>query len=225
MNRLQVLQALMSKKHLHNYLEIGVFNGHIFFRIKSRFKIAVDPEFQFDVLRKLGKTIVNPYNLYNRYFEKTSDDFFAEDASAVFKNEPLQLALVDGMHEYGFALRDVEHSLKYMSDDGVIVIHDCNALTKKSACSFEEWKENNFEGTWNGDTWKAILHLRSLRPDLTCFVLDCDHGLGIVVKKPSTTLPFTKEQVEKFTWEDMDAHREEWLGLKPASYFQEFFQL
>lgn len=226
MNRLTVLKTLMQKKNLRNYLEIGVFNGHIFFRIRSSFKIAVDPDFAFDNSRKTGKLFLNPYNFYNQYFQKTSDDFFAQDAPEVFAQKKVELSLIDGMHEYEYALRDVENTLKYATEDVVIILHDCNPLTKEDACSFSEWKAREFTGTWNGDVWKAILHLRSLRRDLTAFVLDCDHGLGVVVKKKNEQpLPYTKEQIGRFTYEDFNANREKWLGLRPASYFNEFFGL
>ena len=97
MNRLDVIQALMRQKGLKNYLEIGVENGHIFFRIKSNVKVAVDPNFIFDASRRFGKVILNPYNLHNQYFEKTSDAFFSQDAARVFSENKIQLALIDGM--------------------------------------------------------------------------------------------------------------------------------
>jgi len=140
MNRLTVLKALMQQKNLRNYLEIGVFNGHIFFRIRSSFKIAVDPDFAFDNSRKAGKIFLNPYNFYNRYFQKTSDDFFAQDAPEVFAQKKVELSLIDGMHEYEFALRDVENTLRYADENVVIILHDCNPQAKEEACSFEEWK-------------------------------------------------------------------------------------
>jgi len=224
MNRLIVLKALMQHKTLRNYLEIGVFNGHIFFRIRSSFKVAVDPSFAFDNTRKAGKFFLNPYNFYNQYYQKTSDDFFAHDAANVFAKEKVELSLIDGMHEYEYALRDVENTLLHAKEGAVIVLHDCNPLTKDAACSFKEWNDRQFTGTWNGDVWRTILHLRSLRNDLTVFVLDDDHGLGIVIKKKNEhPLPYTKEQISRFTYEDFDANREKWLGLKPASYFYEFF--
>lgn len=220
------MQALHSQKKLKNYLEIGVFNGHIFFRMASNFKVAVDPEFQFDALRKIGKTILNPYNIFNQYFEKTSDAFFQEDAPRVFANKKVELSLIDGMHEYDFALRDIENTLRYLDKNGVIVIHDCNPLTKDAACSFAEWKARNFTGTWNGDVWKAILHLRSLRSDLNAFVLDCDHGLGVVTYgAPERKLSFTPDQIKQFTYEDFNKNRAEWLNLKPADYFYKHFGL
>ncbi|AUD02426.1 class I SAM-dependent methyltransferase [Spirosoma pollinicola] len=222
MDRLDVIQTLMRQKNLKNYLEIGVENGHIFFRIKSTFKVAVDPKFIFDATRRLGKAIINPYNFNNQYFEKTSDAFFAQDAQRVFTAKKLQLALVDGMHEYQFALRDVENTLKYMQDDGVIIMHDCNPKTAGAAGRFEDWEV----GEWNGDVWRTIIHLRSQRPDLTVFVLDFDQGLGIVTrKKPESILEFTPDQIQALTYDELVQNREKWLNLKPAAYFYEFFGL
>jgi hypothetical protein len=224
MDRQYILQTLMKQKKLNNYLEIGVFNGHIFFRIQSDFKTAVDPEFQFDGLRKLGKTILNPYNLYNNYFEKTSDDFFEQDAPALFRDKKIEISLIDGMHEYLFALRDIENTLKYATDRVVIIVHDCNPQTREAEVSFADWKARNFKGTWNGDVWKAILHLRSLRNDVNAFVLDCDHGLGIItMQKPEKTLPYTQKEIGGFNYDDFQSNRKEWLNLKPADYFYEYF--
>ncbi|MGC4020676.1 MAG: class I SAM-dependent methyltransferase [Cyclobacteriaceae bacterium] len=225
MDRIQVINELMQQKGLRNYIEIGVFNGNVFFKIKSGFKVAVDPDFRFDWLRKCGKAIVNPYNLMNHYFEKTSDDFFANDASTLLLNRKIDIALIDGMHEYAYALRDVENVLKYLNDDGIILLHDCNPMTPDAAISAAEWRLNGSKGVWNGDVWKTILNIRSLRSDLTAFVLDCDHGLGIVVKRPSVTLPFSFENIDDFTFEDFRANRNHWLNLQRPEYLFEFFGL
>jgi hypothetical protein len=232
MNRLDVIQALMRQKDLKNYLEIGVENGHIFFRIKSSFKVAVDPNFMFDTSRRIGKTLINPYNLTNQYFEKTSDDFFAQDAPSVFSQKKIQLALVDGMHEYQFALRDVENTLNYMGKDGVIIMHDCNPQTQGAAGHFEDWET----GEWNGDVWKTVIHLRSQRPDLNVFVLDCDQGLGIITRKqagdagpPSVGLEpapvFAPADINALTYDSLVQNRNKWLDLKPASFFYDYFGL
>jgi hypothetical protein len=225
MNRLTLIRTLMEQKGLSNYLEIGVFNGHVFFRVKSTFKIAVDPEFVFDTSRKIGKIIVNPYNLFNKYFSKTSDDFFAEDAPLLFAQKKVQIALVDGMHEYSFALRDVENTLQYLSDDGVIIMHDCNPQTKEEAGTFQEWKALG-KGQWNGDVWKTILYLSSCRNDINVFVLDCDQGLGIITKgKPENKLNYSLEDINSFNYKDFDANRRQWINLKPTGYFYDYFKL
>ncbi|MBS1563021.1 MAG: class I SAM-dependent methyltransferase, partial [Bacteroidetes bacterium] len=114
-------------------------------------------------------------------------------------------------------------TLKYLSDDGVIIMHDCNPQTKEEAGTLEEWRKRG-SGQWNGDVWKTILHLRSQRKDINVFVLDCDHGLGIVTKgKPESTPGFSEKEIIGFTYEDLAAHRKEWLNLKPAGYFHEYF--
>jgi len=225
MDRLKVIQTLMQQKGLRNYLEIGVFSGHILFRVKSTFKIAIDPDFRFDVLRKIGKTIINPFNLFNHYFKKTSDDFFEQDAAKVIGEKKIEIALIDGMHEYAYVQSDVENVIRYLDNEGVIVLHDCNPIKEESAVSFAEWQARGQKGVWNGDVWKTILNVRSLRPDLTAFVLDCDYGLGIIVKKPSATLPFSKEDIDRFNYNDFNANRKEWLNLQPADYLYEFFNL
>ncbi|SFE54257.1 class I SAM-dependent methyltransferase [Spirosoma endophyticum] len=227
MDRLELIQLLISQKKLRNYLEIGVENGHIFFRLKSPFKVSVDPKFIFDTMRKVGKTILNPYNLTNQYFEKTSDAFFEQDADRVFTSTKLQLALVDGMHEYQYALRDVENTLRYLNDEGVIIMHDCNPQSEQAAGRFEDWQE----GVWNGDVWRTVVHLRSQRPDLNVFVLDTDHGLGIVTKrKPSegpnpNVLDFSPAQIQSMSYQEFDRSRINLLNLKPASYAYEYFSL
>jgi hypothetical protein len=106
----------------------------------------------------------------------------------------------------------------------VIILHDCNPATKEAASSFDQWKSNNFSYQWNGDVWKAIVHLRSTRKDITSFVLDTDFGLGIVVKKANNQpLPFSLDQIRNLTYEDLNINRKEWLNLQPPSYFFEFF--
>jgi hypothetical protein len=226
MNRKKVIQTLMKQKNFSKYLEIGVFTGHIFFWIKSKFKIAVDPDFKFNQFKKSAKLLLNPFNFFNQYFEKPSDDFFKENAPEIFSDTKLEIALIDGMHEYLFALRDIENALNYLSENGVIILHDCNPQKKENAVSFAEWKARDFKNTWNGDVWRAVLHLRSLRKDINVFTLDCDHGLGVVTfGKPENPLNYTAVEIEKFTFEDFDANRLSWLNLKPADYFYEYFKL
>lgn len=225
MDREQVILRLMREKKLRNYLEIGVFNGHIFFRVKSNFKIAVDPFFRFSTGRKILKTIINPANLNNQYFQKTSDDFYKEDAARVIGNRKIEMSLIDGMHEYEYSLRDAENTLSWLANNGVIVMHDCNPLTREAACSFAEWESRNFTGTWNGDVWKSIMLLRT-RTDINVFTLDCDHGLGVITKaKPESVLNYTTDQIKSFTYDDFNKNRATWLNLKPADYFYEYFGL
>jgi hypothetical protein len=224
--RKQLIHDIINKKKYTTYLEIGVFSGSVFFPVKAKLKIAVDPEFKFGKFKRIKKILKNPDNLNARYYEMSSDDFFENHAGRLFKNRPLGICFIDGMHEYEYALRDVENALNYLQQDGVIILHDCNPVAPDAAVSFEEWKKRNFKGNWNGDVWKTILHLRSLRKDITAFVVDADHGLGIVCKRtPDITLSLTQTEISKLTYYDFDKNRHQWLDLKPMEYFYSFFNL
>jgi len=226
MNRLQLIKDLIKQRNYQHYLEIGVFNGHIFFRVPARLKVAVDPAFRFSTLRKWGKTLLKLHNLRNHYYQKTSDRFFDEDAGQIFYRKKIHIALIDGMHEYAYALRDVENTLQYLDDNGVIVMHDCNPLSADAATSFVEWKKRTPGTPWNGDVWKTIVHLRSTRNDIRVFVVDCDYGLGIITKGvPDEMLDFSPNQIEKLTYTHLENNREEWLNLKSVEYAQTYFSL
>jgi hypothetical protein len=226
MERLELIQKLIDSRGYSTYLEIGVLGGGVFFAVKCRRKIAVDPQFKFNWKGRLGETIRNPYNLNSDFHEITSDEFFAKEASGIFSKNKLDIALVDGMHEFRYALNDVNSCLSYLSDDGVIIMHDCNPLTEEAACSFVEWQQRNYEGYWNGDVWKVIHWLRQNRPDLEVFVADCDHGLGIITRKTGLikSAPVQAKSAELLTYDDLDKNRVSVLNLQPASVLEVFIQ-
>jgi hypothetical protein len=226
--RLELIQSLIDKKGYKKYLEIGVSIGTVFFRIRCKKKIAVDPEFGFSGLKKITRSLRlnNWTNLSADYFEKTSDEFFLADGANNL--EGLGISLIDGMHEYSYALNDIVNTLKYLKKDGVIVVHDCNPREESNACSFEDWKKRGFTGEWNGDVWKSIVHLRATRKDINVFVADIDQGLGIITWSENTHLPLSginTEDIKNFNFSDFERNRKEWLNLKPASYLNEYFDL
>ena len=226
MNREIIIQKLLKARKGKTYLEIGVSTGRVFFSILSTSKYAVDPLFKFSRWKVFRRTIKNPTNIFNKYYTSTSDDFFSKQAPEIFSQKRINVCLVDGMHEYDFALRDIENALKYLEDDGVIIVHDCNPVTEKMGSTFEEWKGRGYDGEWNGDVWKAILHLRCTRNDVHVFVLDCDYGLGIITKgKPENNLTLPVDSIAKLSYQDFHANRESWLNLKPLSHFYNFFKL
>lgn len=226
MNRLFFLKKLFRNKRFKTYVEIGVFQGRVFFSVPARTKIAVDPEFSFTRARKAKKVLRRFSNLWAKFYEKNSDVFFAKDAPLLFEKKKIDVCLVDGMHEYRFALRDIENSLKFLQRHGVILVHDCNPAAKDAGVSFEEYKERGFTGDWNGDVWKAIVYLRSVRDDVNVFVLDCDHGLGVVTfGQPENKLSFTAEEIDSLNYGQLSENKKEWLNLKEPSYFFEYFKI
>lgn len=227
MNSVDVIQRIIDKKMSHTYLEIGVADGASFFPIKARQKIAVDPNFTFSKKIKIKWSLKNFHNIAARYYESTSDSFFANARLSY----PLDVVFIDGLHTYRQSLKDVNNSLSNLNEDGVIVMHDCNpphAAAAYPADSHHLPASLNlpgWTGEWCGDVWKTICHLRSQRRDLKIFVLDCDYGLGIITKgETDNCLNLTKDDLDKMTYDDLAADRTNLLNLKDRSFLIEFLK-
>jgi len=230
MDRINVLQRVIAHRSARTYLEIGVSAGNTFLRLEARKKIAVDPKIKIRRTKRLLFTLINPCNRFNEYCEMTSDRFF-ETKSHLLAERGLDVAFVDGLHTYEQALRDVEKSLGHLNPGGVIVMHDCNPPHEAAAHparSLEHAQSLNLPGwtnEWCGDTFKALVHLRSTRDDLNVFTFDCDYGLGVVMKgSPETTLDYTPAQIENMRYAELAADRERILNLKTTERFDEWLQ-
>jgi len=177
--RYHVIQAAIDRLRARTYLEIGVSRGTTFERIDVAVKIGVDPiEPSEKVLRVLAGGNA-------RYFQMTSDEFFQHHGDKF--DGGVDLAFVDGLHNYAQSLRDVENCLRHLRPGGVVLMHDCYPREEAMAVpapSREEARKMNVPGwkeQWTGDVWKTVVHLRSTRNDLKVCVLDCDFGIGVVV--------------------------------------------
>ncbi len=152
------------------YLEIGVRNpASNFDGIKATKKYSVDPGIEFKL---------NPVD-----FKMTSDQFFKKlsNAEILSKDIKFDVIFIDGLHLAEQVNRDIENSLKYIKDDGFIVLHDCNPPTEWHAReSFEYWY-TPAKQFWNGTTWKAFLKWRSSDLVSSCCI-DTDWGVGILSK-------------------------------------------
>lgn len=233
MTRIEVLNALIKKNEVKNYLEIGVNRGKCLFNIKGAEKrFAVDPFFNFNMWKKVKASIKNADNFKNEYFEVTSDDFFRDNQELLAKNN-LQLTFIDGLHTYKQSLQDTLNTLKYLDSNGIIVLHDCNPLDELAAYpanSIDDARKDlenhkDWKNIWNGDVWKTIVYIRKNHPELTAFVLNTDHGLGFVYKKNSGKLPeifnsFTA--IDDLDYSFFEKNRMDLIDLKPVSYFNEF---
>jgi hypothetical protein len=228
-NRIRAVQQALAMRSKPVYLEIGVSRGQAFQRISADVKIAVDPAFR---LTERTRELANDKGRVVEYFETTSDAFF-ENETALLEQHPVDVALIDGLHTYEQVVRDVENTVRYLKNDGVIFLHDCNPPFELAGRRAESWDEFMAQqsgplkiGIWNGDVWKAIVELRSTRPDLLVGVLKCDQGVGFVRKgTPESTLTYSPEQVGALTYADLKAARRRLLNLKPSRYLGEFLAM
>ena len=235
MTRIEVLNAIIEKKSVKNYLEIGVNRGKCLFNIKgAENRMAVDPFFNFNLWKKVKAIAKNTDNLKNEYFEVSSDVFFKENSIFLTENK-LDLTFIDGLHTYEQSLKDTLNTLNHLNENGVIVLHDCNPLDELAAFpanSIDDARKElanlpNWKNIWNGDVWKTIVYIRKNHPELIAFVLNTDHGLGFVYKKKRENLPeiFNSfDDIEGLDYAFFDSHRNDLIDLKPVGYFEEFLK-
>lgn len=231
MNRLSVIQKIIDAIGTETYLEIGVRNANIIRRIKAQHKFGVDPEINFSKKMMIKKRLGL---LDFKMIELESDVFFSQYANKLFNSLGIDLAFVDGLHEYKQAYRDVNNCLQYLNDGGLIIMHDCNPLNYAGAYpikkSFNELdplvKAGQIPGwnnCWNGDVWKALVRLRIEHNDLSIFTLDLDWGIGIITKGSGEQIRnLSVEELNSADYFLLEARRKELLNLKPPSYLADF---
>jgi hypothetical protein len=151
------------------YLEIGVETGAtLALATTARIAVGVDPaEAPLEVALPRGA----------RVFRMESDAFFArETLRGVFEGRPVQLAFIDGMHWFEYALRDFVNVERWSSKDGTIVLHDCLPVSKVAAL---RERASTF---WVGDVWKVLEVLLDYRPDLRVRVVPAAPSGLVVVR-------------------------------------------
>jgi SAM-dependent methyltransferase len=220
MTKAEVIQRIIDQVKARVYLEVGVRDGETFLRIRVPKKLGVDPLFLISLKQKLSWLKWNPSNFRARYLSMTSDEFF-EAYRDLLARIGLDVVFVDGLHTYHQSLRDIQNSLRYLRPDGVIVVDDCNPqseIAARPAGSPEEIAKLSlpgWDGTWNGDVWKTIVHLRCVYPDLRVTVLDGLDGVGIVTRGVSTPLGIPLSDVARMTYSDLERDRNRLLNLQP----------
>lgn len=177
--------------HLHRlvrprtYLEIGVANGASlrFSRVPS---IAIDPEFRIDVSLQCDLQLART----------TSDEFFARPDPIrhlrssrnplrnIRRGRPLfdhylggtrlDLAFVDGMHQFDFVLRDFMNVERQSGWASVIAFDDM--LPR----DVDEAARDRHTDQWAGDVYKLMPVLAAYRPDLVAIPVDTE-PTGILV--------------------------------------------
>lgn len=229
MTKEEILQAVLDDLGQGTYLEIGVRRGASFGGVAAHAKIGVDPRLS---LSRGARLLWRARRLLGvgreRLFEMTSDTFFAR-ASTLAPGLRVDVALVDGLHTYEQALRDVENILPFLVPRGVVALHDCNPTTAamahptSSLAAAAAAAPPGWSGQWTGDVWKVIAHLRASRDDLHVFTLDCDFGVGLLTRgRPESRLALTPADIAGMSYADLEARRTEILNLKPPAHLAMF---
>jgi hypothetical protein len=231
MDRIEIINRTIKKLKFRNYLEIGVYEGDCFLKVRCNNKKAVDPKFQIGKKKKLRTLISNPSNLGNKYFEVLSDDFFSQYGGTLAK-DPIDMCFIDGLHTFEQSTKDVLNTLKVLRTGGYIMLHDCSPPNKASAAelkAFEDGSVANIEGwtgEWCGDVWKTIVLMKKLFPKFEIGVFDCDYGVGLIKKTEEINYNFLDIQslfseVLQISYENLASNRKEMLNLMSPVRFNE----
>jgi len=155
-SRDQIIQETINRKEYKSYLEIGCDQNQVFSKIKIEKKIGVDPV--------SGGTI-----------RDTSDNFFKKN------NIRFDIIFIDGLHEYDQVKKDINNSLSFLNDNGVIFLHDCMPR------GFIYQAVPRARGAWNGDVWKNIVETRT-KIEIDTYVIHADQGIAMILKRSNKNL-------------------------------------
>jgi hypothetical protein len=181
-SRIEILQDIIRREKYKSYLEVGCDNNENFSQISIDNKVGVDP-------------------LKGGTMRMTSDKFFENNKST------FDLIFLDGLHTYEQTIKDIDNSLKFINEKGVIIIHDC--LPKKI------WNQivPRAYGHWNGDVWKAIVHSRTYDYADT-YTCKADHGLGVIFKrKNKDRLNIQKKNFKELKFADYYNNHNKYMNL------------
>lgn len=109
-------------------------------------------------------------------------------------NQKYDLICLDPFHEYRYSIYNLELLTTYLSDTGVMVVHDCLPLDK-------ELTVGTFVlGPWVGETYLAFLKYACDNTQFHYGLINSDFGLGIISKTKImyTNNTFNEEIRNKF---------------------------
>lgn len=143
-NYLSFLQALHQKVYT-GYFEIGTRRGNSLALSQSP-SVAIDPFFDIknDPVGNKECCLL---------FQNKSEDFF-EKIMPNFLSLKCQLAFIDGMHLFEYALRDFINLVKYSSEESLFLFHDPIPFTFEMAT--RDYKSIPYGKEWTGDIWKLV---------------------------------------------------------------------
>ncbi|SHN65184.1 class I SAM-dependent methyltransferase [Desulfovibrio litoralis] len=212
------IHTLSERYDAIKYLEIGVCTGDTFLNVDMPYKVAVDPNFQFEHQQYATDNI--------KFFPVTSDDFFnslAENSlelPSIFKNNndekiTFDIIFIDGLHTFEQSFRDFENSLKYSHENTIWIIDDTVPCDPYSAIpdmsfSLESRAQACISGKpWHGDVFKTVFAIHDKHPEFSYCTLMGANPQTVVwgAKKEERKPVFSSlEEINKLNYFDMLKH-------------------
>ncbi|MBD5786362.1 class I SAM-dependent methyltransferase [Cellulosimicrobium terreum] len=189
MSRHELLTGLHRRLRPRTYLEIGVNTGASLALSRAR-SVGVDPAFK--VVTELQAPV--------RLARATSDDYFAANDPKAWLGAPIDLAFIDGMHLFEFALRDFMNVERHSRWSTAVVLDDMLPRDVPEAARDRHTK------FWAGDVFWVAEALREYRPDLRIIPVNTSPTGTVVILglDPTSTLLERRydEVIERFSHPD-----------------------
>lgn len=206
-----VMSRIIQELHPRSYVEVGVFKGGTLKLVqKVPAVVGIDPEPRLEWTP----------DAHMQVFKMTSDAYFAtRDLREDLGGRPVDLAFVDGMHLFEYALRDFANIERFCTPRSVILVHDGYPLDALSA------SRTPSDVFWSGDVWRLIVLLKKYRPDLRIHTIaTAPTGLAVITGlDPASTL--LRDQHDRLVDEFMaldyaclDADKAGMLNLHPNDW-------
>lgn len=173
--RSEVIQVFLDTFDAPYYLEIGVERGNTFHAVQAAFKVAVDPEFKFEVAQ-FETDVAN-------YHEVQSDTYFGSIAQS---NDQFDVIYLDGLHTLEQTLRDLLNAVNHLKPDGVIIIDDVwpssfvAALRELEEHKIVRKQLNEDSHAWMGDVYKLLYFIDSFFQQFTMNIINDNYGQAIM---------------------------------------------
>ena len=192
-NRWDLIQALIDSNNFKTYLEIGCDSDDSFSKIKVENKVGVDPH-------------------SGGNFRGTSDYFFSKN------DNKFNCIFIDGLHEYDQVLKDIENSLNVLTDNGIILLHDCLPTT------LHKQAVPRYKNIWNGDVWKCIVYYRTFKnvDIVTCKI---DQGISVIRKTQNKDhLDLNFKNFKKLKFRDFYYNYQSYMRILEYKDFLEYIK-
>ena len=209
-NYLNFLKVL-HKNVYEGYFEIGTRTGDSLVFSQSP-SIAIDPFFQ------LKKNPIGKKD-FCLMFQETSDSFF-KNRLPKLPGLKCQLAFIDGMHLFEYALRDFINLAKISSKEALFLFHDAIPWTFKMATRNNKTLERN--EAWTGDIWKLVpILIDAGMKDNINLLSSAPSGLLAVLNPDKKIMTKLEENYDKICaqWLDVELSQENLLDFYESGVF------
>ena len=196
-NSSKIINTIIGERNLSEKVAVDVVNS---LNASSQPKVGV-----LNIMHKIGVDPVSGGNI-----RKTSDVFFKDN------NEKFDLIFIDGLHIYNQVKKDILNSIKFLNDNGLILVHDCmpDNLGKQAV--------PRYKMQWNGDVWKAIVDLRQ-NENLEIFTCEMDQGIGIIQNKKNTSILKCTKPINELKFKDYYENYKEYLRVISLEELKKIF--